>query len=143
MSFDLALVGGDISFGVDGNPVTVVDSAKLAQDVSKISMTPIGTDPGNANYGTKFRGILGKAMDFSTVQGLAARTEANALSLLQSIQAQQSAVQTLTYLETIGNVDAIAVVQTAGSGIQVQVAITSVAGLRQVFVADLSGKNNT
>ena len=143
MSYDLQLLNGDINFGVDGNPITVEDDAKLAQDISKIMLTPVGSDPGNTQYGTKLRGVLGRPMDFSTIQGVVAKTVSQALTLLQSLQTVQATIQTLTYPEMIGVVNAIAVVQTADSAIEVQVAVTSVAGLRQVYAMQLSGTNNT
>jgi len=143
MSYDLQLLNGDISFGADGNPAIVEDTAKLAQDVSKIILTPLGSDPGNVQYGTKLRNVLGKPMDFSTVQGIVANTISQALSFLQSMQAVQATVQTMSYPEMIDHVDAIAVVPVAGGGVEAQVAIVSVAGERLVFAQTLSGKANT
>lgn len=138
MSYDLKLTSGDISFGVDGNPALVRDTDKLAQDISKILLTPKGLDAGNNLYGTTLRGILGKPMDFSVIQGLAAKTVSQALSFLQSLQTIQSSEQTLTYEEMIGSIDAIAVVQTDDNSVEVQAAVKSVAGLRQVYAMNLS-----
>jgi hypothetical protein len=143
MSYDLQLLGGDIHFGVDGNPILVQDDAKLAQDISKIMITPLGSDPGNPLYGTKFRGILGRPMDFATIQGLAAKTASQALTFLQSLQTVQATVQPLTYPEMIGNVDAIAVIAPTDNAVEVQVAVTSVSGLRQVYAQQLSGNFNS
>lgn len=143
MSYDLQLVGGDISFGVDGNPVVVTDTAKLAQDISKLMLTPLGSDPGNAQYGVKLRNLLGRPMDFTTIQGMVAKTVSQGITFLQSLQAIQATIQTVTYLEMIGSVNAISVLQTSDSGIEVQIAVTSVAGLRQVYAMQLSGKNNS
>ena len=120
MSYDLQLTGGDITFGSDGNPMIVQNTDKLAQDVSKIVLTPLGSDPGNVQYGTKLRGILGKSMDFSTIQGIIANTVSQALAFLQSLQAAQTTVQAMTYPELIDHVDAIAVIPTSDSGVEVQ-----------------------
>jgi hypothetical protein len=143
MSWDIALVGGDFSFGPDGNPVTVKDQAKLAQDISITMLKPQGSDPGNAVIGTKLRGLIGRGFDFGVIQGLAAKTTSQALSFLMQLQSAQATQQVMTYLETLGSVDAIAVVQTSGSGIEVQIAVTSVAGQRMVFAMTLPGTFNT
>jgi phage baseplate assembly protein W len=143
MSYDLQLLNGDISFGSDGNPMIVQNTAKLAQDVSKIMLTPLGSDPGNVQYGTKLRGLMGKPMDFSTVQGIVANTCSQALSLLQSLQATQTTIQTMTYSELIDHVDAIAVIPTSNTGIEVQIAIVSQAGERLVFAQQLAGQGQT
>ena len=143
MSWDIALVGGDFSFGPDGNPVVVRDQAKLAQDISQFLLKPQGSDPGNAVIGTKLRGLIGRGLDFSVVQGLAAKTTAQSLSFLMQLQSAQATSQVLTYLEMLGSVDAIAVVKTSGTAIEVQVAVTSVAGQRMVFAMTLPGTFNT
>lgn len=140
MAYDLLLTDGDISFGPDGNPVTVTNNDKLKQEISKILLTPIGADPGDLQYGSQLRDVLGRPVDFNVTQTLVAKAVAESLKYLQSLQLVQSTKQTFNFPEVIGSVDAISVSQPSLSQVSVQVAITSVQGLRTIYSVGLGSQ---
>lgn len=138
MSYDLQLTGGDINFGPDGNPIQVVDNAKLAQDIGKIMLTLKGSDLGSVEYGSKLQGVLGQPYDYNVLQGMVAKSVSEALLFLQSLQLVQGTKQTLTFNEVIGSIDAVSVTQPSFNRVEVQIAVTSVGGLRTIFALNLS-----
>lgn len=138
MSYDLKLTNGDISFGPDGNPVQVAGQAKLAQDIGKILLTKAGLDIGSPLYGSTLQQSLGQPFDFSILQTAIAKSVSEALNYLQSLELMQSTKQTLTYDEVIGSIDAVAVSSPSQGRINVQIAVTTVNGLRTVFSLNLT-----
>jgi len=138
MSFDLKLQDGDINFGADGNPIIVEDKEKLAQDIAKILLTRRGSDLGSVQYGTDLQNVLGQTFDFNILQSLIAKSVTEAMNFLQSLQLVQGTKQELTFEEVIGSIDAVSVSQTSFGRISVQLAVTTVGGLRTIFAINLS-----
>jgi hypothetical protein len=138
MSYDLALIGGDIHFALDGNPMVVIDKDKLAQDIAKILLTRKGSDLGSVQYGSVLQSNLGQPFDFNILQSLIAKSVSEALTFLQSLELVQGTKQTLSFQEVIGSVDAVSVTQPTFGQIDVQIAITTVQGLRSIFAIRLS-----
>lgn len=138
MSYDIQLLNGDINFGTDGNPIQVIDKEKLAQDVAKILLTKKGSDLGSVKYGSKLQDTLGQPFDFNILQAMIAKSVSESLVFLQSLQLVQGTKQALTYPEVIGSVDAVSVTQPSFGRIDIQIAITTVQGLRTVFSINLS-----
>lgn len=138
MSYDLQLLNGDINFGPDGNPITITDREKLAQDIAKILLSRQGSDLGSVQYGSKLQDTLGQPLDFNILQTLIAKSVSEAMNFLQSLQLVQGTKQTMTYNEVIGSVDAVAVTQPSFHRINIQIAVTTVGGLRTIFGINLS-----
>lgn len=138
MSFDLKLQDGDIQFGPDGNPVTVEDKEKLAQEIGKILLTRKGADLGSVQYGSDLQKTLGQTFDFNILQSLVAKSVSEAMGFLQSLQLVQGTKQEMTFEEVIGSVDAISVRQVGFGRIEVQLSVTTVGGLRTIFAINLS-----
>lgn len=138
MSFDLQLLNGDINFGGDGNPVQVVDKDKLAQDIAKILLTRMGSDLGSTQYGSVLQDTIGQPFDFNILQTMIAKSVSDSLTFLQSLQLVQGMKQTLSYSEVIGSIDAVAVTQPSFGRFDVQIAVTTVQGLRTIFSINLS-----
>lgn len=89
MSFDLQLVNGDLIIA-NGQLQTVKDAAKLTQDILKICLTDIGSNPSQPGYGSYLsRSIIGSAMASDALVQIAKSQLNTALTNLQQLQALQ------------------------------------------------------
>ena len=140
MSFDFKLTDGDITFGSDGNPEIVEGIDKLKQDIGKILITRKGKDPGDAQFGSKLPDLLGQKFDPSILQGLVGKSVAEAINFLQSLQFVQSTKQVLTFQEVISTVDALAVSSPTFGRLQVDLAVTTFQGTRELFSIKLGAQ---
>jgi len=138
MSYDLQLLNGDINFGVDGNPLTVVNKEKLAQDIAKILLTRKGSDLGSVQYGSALQDALGQPFDFNILQTMIAKNVSEAMGFLQSLQLVQGTKQAMSFEEVIGSIDAVSVTQPSFGRISIQLSVTTVGGLRTIFAFNLS-----
>lgn len=103
MSFDFKLAGGDFSIDPNtGDFVKVEDSEKLVQDLLKIILTPLGSNPVHRFYGSPISSsMIGSPYDFDFTATVASNQLRNAVELLQTLQKEQSKYQKLTAAEQI------------------------------------------
>ena len=110
----------------------------MKQDISKVIITPQGSDPGSSQYGSKLFTVLGKPFDFALLQSLVAKSVAESIRYLQNLQYIQSTKQDLSYQETIGSIDSVNVTRGTGlGGLNVRLLVTSVGGLREIYAIQL------
>jgi phage baseplate assembly protein W len=89
MSFDLKIINGDLVIQ-NGDLRTVVDSEKLIQDILKICLTNVGSNPLNPGYGSFLsRTIIGNAMYTTSVVSIAKSQLTTCLNNLQTLQQKQ------------------------------------------------------
>lgn len=89
MSYDLKIVSGDLVIK-NGALQTVVDSEKLIQDILKICLTSVGSNPFHPSYGSFLsRTIVGNAMYTDVIVQIAKSQLNTCLTNLQSLQQLQ------------------------------------------------------
>ena len=89
MSFDLKIINGDLVIQ-NGDLRTVTDSEKLIQDILKICLTNVGSNPLNPGYGSFLsRTIIGNPLYTSTIIQIAKSQLTSCLTGLQNLQQQQ------------------------------------------------------
>lgn len=89
MSFDLKIVNGDLVVQ-NGQLKTVVDSEKLIQDILKICLTDVGSNPLNPAYGSFLsRSVVGNPMYTSVIVQIAKSQLNTCITNLQSLQQLQ------------------------------------------------------
>lgn len=89
MSFDLKIINGDLVIN-NGALRTVTDSEKLVQDILKICLTNVGSNPLYPGYGSFLsRTIIGNAMYTSSIIQIAKSQLNTCLTNLQSLQQTQ------------------------------------------------------
>ena len=80
MSYDIKIKNGDFSIE-NGDLKKVTDSEKLIQDILKICLTAVGSNPLNPWYGSFLsKSIIGSAVDTSMVADIA-KIQLNLLAL--------------------------------------------------------------
>lgn len=90
MSFDLRVVGRDLAIGTNSDLSTIENSEKLIQDVLKIVLTPIGSNPFFPWYGSPItKSLLGTAFEEKFVSAVASNQLRTALETLQNLQREQ------------------------------------------------------
>lgn len=90
MSFDLKIVGRDLGFGPTKDLAIVENSEKLIQDVLKIVLTQIGSNPFFPWYGSPItRSLIGTAFEERFVSAVASNQLRTALETLQNLQKEQ------------------------------------------------------
>lgn len=105
MSFDFALVEGDLSLTPDGKMRTVTDTPKLRQDVLKIILTPLGSNRNHPWYGcTLTEDIVGKGHPDNMIEADAKLAISQSLGRLQQLQRSQGTSQRVTLAEMINNI---------------------------------------
>jgi endonuclease III-like uncharacterized protein len=112
MSFDLKVAGGDLVL-VNGKLKTVENTEKLIQDVLKIVLTPAGSNPLQTWYGSYLSAnVIGQVLPEDISQATAKEQISNALSMLQSMQSQQTnAYQNTTPEELLAGIKSIEVLR--------------------------------
>lgn len=89
MSFDLKIIGGDLVIN-NGDLQTVTDSEKLIQDILKICLTNVGSNPLQPGYGSFLsRTVIGNPMYTSTIVQIAKAQLNTCLTNLQTLQQGQ------------------------------------------------------
>lgn len=89
MSFDLQIIAGDLVIS-GGDLVKVTDSAKIIQDILKICLTNVGSNPLQPGYGSFLsRTIIGNPMVSSTIVQIAKAQLNTCLTNLQTLQQTQ------------------------------------------------------
>lgn len=106
MSFDLALIDGDLKIDPDGTIKTVNDTEKLRQDILKIIVTPIGSNKYHLWYGTNISPkIIGSAPSESFMKNEIAFAVQDSLLRLQKLQRAQASEQNVSLAEIISNIN--------------------------------------
>ncbi|MCZ2224579.1 MAG: hypothetical protein LC122_13220 [Chitinophagales bacterium] len=112
MSFDFKIKNGDLVIS-NGELETVVDSEKLIQDILKICITPVGSDPLNPWYGSYLsKTVIGSSEDakfLMTVSKEQLRKALENLKQLQLLQIRQ--YQQISADEQIADIRSISVRQ--------------------------------
>lgn len=89
MSFDLQIIGGDLVIN-QGQLSIVVDSQKLIQDILKICLTAVGSNPIHPSYGSYLsRSVVGNSMQTGAIVQIATSQINTCLTNLQQLQQLQ------------------------------------------------------
>jgi phage baseplate assembly protein W len=114
MSFDLKIANGDLVI-TQGALQTVIDSEKLIQDILKICLTGVGSNPLHPSYGSYLsRSIVGNAQQTSVVVQIAKSQINNCLVNLQTLQQLQiKTFQRMSADEQLAAITGISVTRSA------------------------------
>lgn len=112
MSFDLKIVNGDLVVN-QGALQTVTDSEKLIQDILKICLTDVGSNPLHPSYGSFLsRSVIGNALQTNVVVQIAKSQINSCLINLQTLQQLQvKSFQRVTADEQLAAITGISVVR--------------------------------
>ncbi len=112
MSFDLKIVNGDLVIN-QGALQTVTDSEKLIQDILKICLTDVGSNPLHPSYGSFLsRSVIGNALQTNVVVQIAKSQINSCLVNLQTLQQLQvKSFQRVTADEQLAAITGISVVR--------------------------------
>lgn len=110
MSFDLQIVSGDFVIN-NGDVKTVLDTDKLAQDVLKICITPNGSNPLQAWYGSLLsKTMVGSPMPNNQILQMSRIQLENCIQNLKSLQESQArSLQKVSPYEQINSILGISV----------------------------------
>lgn len=114
MSFDLKIVNGDLVIN-QGALQTVRDSEKLIQDILKICLTDVGSNPLHPSYGSFLsRSIIGNPSQTSVIVQVATSQINSCLTNLQQLQQLQiKSFQKVSADEQLAAILGISVVRSA------------------------------
>ena len=125
MSFDLKIVNNDLSINPDGNLQTVSDNSKLAQDVIKAILTPLGSNRFSRWYGSNVGNrVVGEAYDNTLTQTEIERDIQNVLSNIVAVQKAQGRTQYVSPGEALAGVREISVLRDRQDPRQYQITIS-------------------
>lgn len=112
MSFDLQIIGGDLSFK-NGDLVLVRGKDKLQQDLLKIALTEIGSNPLQPWYGSLIsNNLIGSTLPMNIITSMAKSQLERSIETLKQLQASQAASgQSMTPDEQISYISGISVLQ--------------------------------
>lgn len=112
MSFDLRILNNNLSINPDGSVQTVRDNSKLAQDVVKAVLTPLGSNRFNRWYGCTIGArTIGVTTDTNMTQVEAQRSIQDTLSNIVALQKVQARTQYVSPGETIASIRDILVLK--------------------------------
>lgn len=110
LSFDFKLEGGDLKISSNGDLAIVENTEKLIQDLLKIALTPVGSNPTAPWYGSGLStASIGSAYDFEFMSTMATNYLRNSVELLQALQKEQSKYQKVTAAEQIAAIKDISI----------------------------------
>jgi|SRR5271166_2866924 len=114
MSFDLKIVNGDLVIN-QGALQQVQDSEKLIQDILKILLTDVGSNPIHPAYGSFLsRSVVGNPMQTSVIVQIAQSQINSCLTNLQQLQQLQlKSFQKVSADEQLAAITGISVVRSA------------------------------
>jgi phage baseplate assembly protein W len=114
MSFDLKIINGDLVINQDALQ-TVQDSEKLIQDILKICLTDVGSNPLHPSYGSFLsRSIIGSALQTSIIVQIGTAQLNTCLTNLQSLQlAQLKSFQKVSADEQLAAITGISILKSA------------------------------
>lgn len=112
MSFDLKIINGDLVIS-NGDLRTVTDSEKLIQDILKICLTDVGSNPLHPGYGSFLsRTIIGNPIYTNTIVQIAKSQLNTCLTNLQDLQnIQVRSLQRVSADEQLAAITDISVVR--------------------------------
>lgn len=112
MSFDLKIKNGDLVIN-QGDLQTVIDNEKLIQDILKICLTSVGSNPLHQWYGSFLtKSIVGTSLDSDVLVQVAKSQLNNCLENLKKLQeAQIKSLQRVSGDELLGGVSDISVLR--------------------------------
>ena len=126
MSFDLALVNGDLNIKADGSVRTVENTSKLKQDIIKVILTPLNNSRFHPWYGTNIiENNIGEVPTDSVLFQQINSAISDGLAKLQRLQLAQSTGQVVTLAETLASVEEVAVQRAADDPRQVNVVVVA------------------
>ncbi len=112
MSFDLKISGGDLVIDTNADLAVVQNSEKLIQDVLKMLMTPIGSNPWYPWYGSPLAGsIIGSPFDSNFISSIAENQIRSSLETVQSLQKEQATKQIVSSSEILAAIKSVHVVR--------------------------------
>lgn len=89
MSFDLKIINGDLVMK-NGDLRKVEDSEKLIQDILKILLTEVGSNPNHPYYGSSIsKSLIGSALDKNLLTQISESQIKNCLDVLKKLQEDQ------------------------------------------------------
>jgi phage baseplate assembly protein W len=114
MSFDLKIINGDLVIN-QGDLQTVVDSEKLIQDILKICLTDVGSNPLHPSYGSFLsRSVIGNPSTTDVIVQVATSQINTCLTNLQQLQQLQvKSFQMVSADEQLAAILGISVVRSA------------------------------
>lgn len=135
MSFDLAIIGGDLDLLQNGEIRTVSDTEKLRQDILKIILTPAGSNKYHPWYGcTVTDAIIGMNLP-ANIMDLDIKTSiSESIERLRILQSQQLTTQSVSLAELINVIGKIEAYRAPEDFRQVKVDVS-------VFAKDLTEIN--
>ena len=90
MSFDLQIKDGDLQIGANSDLVQVIDGEKLTQDLLKMALTPVGSNPFFPWFGSSIsKNLIGTPFNLGIVGPLATDQLRSSLETLQKLQRLQ------------------------------------------------------
>lgn len=90
MSFDLKITNRDLEIGDDGDLKKVTDSDKLVQDILKMALTQIGSNPFFPWYGSPLgNSSIGEVLDYEMVAAINQDQLGQSLRMIQTLQTEQ------------------------------------------------------
>lgn len=111
MSKDFRIENGDWKIGANGDFVTVEKTEKLVQDILKICITPMGSNPAAKAYGCKITNLPGLVSDDQTLNTVGSGQLRNSIELLKKLQELQQNYQYVSPEEAIASIVSIQVIQ--------------------------------
>lgn len=112
MSFDLKIVAGDVSF-TNGDLSVITGKDKLKQDLLKLALTEVGSNPLQSWYGSFVSAsIIGSSLPIDVISSMAKSQLEKSIDTLKQLQAQQAASgQAVSPDEQISFIKGISVLQ--------------------------------
>ncbi len=105
MSFDLELKNGNLTLSNTGDLGTVNSTDKLIQDVTKLAITPLGSNKLQSWYGTILsKAIIGTPFDLDFAKKIATEQLISAIETLKNLQTNQAQQQNVSPSEAISNI---------------------------------------
>lgn len=124
MSFDLKIEQNDLSINSDGSIKTVRNTEKLKQDILKISLTPLGSNPFHQWFGnTLTTRVIGKMLDASQIDTETKTALQEGISNIIALQQAQSKFQFVSPAEQIAAIKQIQVIRDQSDPRQFQIYI--------------------
>ena len=125
MSFDLKIENNDLNLNPDGTLQTVHDNSKLAQDIVKAVLTPLGSNKFFRWYGSMISArVIGQVLSSSQTEIEIERAVQNTLSNLVALQKVQARGQYVSAGETIAAIKNVSMVKNSTDPRQWEITIT-------------------
>jgi len=125
MSFDLKIENNDLILNPDGTLQTVRDNAKLAQDIVKGVLTPLGSNKFFRWYGSTISiRTIGQVMDATITRTEIERSIQDMLSNLISLQRAQARVQYVSAGEQIASIQSVSALRDQNDPRQWQILVS-------------------